>query len=376
VAGVLASSHVRVAVVVASLAVAGSAAAGAGGLQASAPLISVAGPTPIQVWQPATDDLVPVSGTVTMDGAPVAGVMLRVGEYELPAPTGSNGRFTFLAEATSLARYPVSVADDSRARVRGVALTSGQRASLAAQRAAITVAYPLTDVRVGRDAHGDPTISGRITFADRRTSPPTVTLYTYQLSGTVIDASGKPVSGAVVSTRTGDRNYWTISTPTDAQGQYNSLFTASDESGDNPVPMNVEVAIGNIVYAFAPQEFVEFPALHSAHLDIRLPPEGFAMAPPLPRSYRGAVYQGVVIGVGSDGAASVRPLSATWPTASGRFELTLPRALAGKTVSLWEAGLQLFSTAPASPGSPIPVASWPQTPPATAALGLASVRLP
>ena len=63
---------------------------------------------------------------------------------------------------------------------------------------------------------------------------------------------------------------------------YSSLFTASSEYYENPVPFTVRVSKGDLVYEFLSQEFVYFKRLASARLDIRLPPRGFAMALPRP----------------------------------------------------------------------------------------------
>jgi hypothetical protein len=356
-----------------TLALCAQAEASGGPSQAS---ISTPPPLQIHVWTPNTDDLSAVTGEVSYGNAPVAGVLLRVGDFELPQATDAQGRFSYLADQTLLARYPVSVADASHATVHGVALSAAAQQSLTAQHAAISFAYPISDLHATLDTKGDPTLSGRITFAGGRDVPPTVALYSYKLTGTVTDSSGKPVPGAVVSTRTGDRNYWTISTTTDASGHYTSLFTASDEAGDNPVPMNVEVAIGNVVYSLLSFEFVEFPALRSAELNVRLPPSGFAMVPPVPTSYPGAIYQGTVVGVSSGNQGSVLPLSVTWPDSDGRFSITLPHALAGRTVSLWEAELQLFSSTKASPGGAIDVASWPRSLPGDAVADVTTVKLP
>ena len=79
---------------------------------------------------------------------------------------------------------------------------------------------------------------------------PPVVLYTYQLRGRVLNAAGEPVRGAVVITRTLDRDFWTMSTPADASGRYASFFAASDRTEANPVPMNVQVAVGNTSYVF------------------------------------------------------------------------------------------------------------------------------
>src|SRR5205823_6574974 len=131
------------------------------------------------------------------------------------------------------------------------------------------------------------------------------------------------VVGARVSTRTLDRDFWTVSSLTDAAGRYSSLFTASSEFGGNPVPFSIRVAKGDRVYEFLPDENVVFQRLQSARMDIHLPPRGYPLALPLPASYPGAVYEGIVVGAAADGKP-VRPLSATWPDAGGRFRLVLP----------------------------------------------------
>ena len=234
--------------------------------------------------------------------------------------------------------------------------------------------YKVQDLATSRDSRGDPVVSGRLVDSSQ-TGPPAPGLLTYQLTGTVTDSNGKPVSGAQVSTRTLDRDYWTISTPTDAQGHYRSLFTASSETSDDPVPFTIRISIGNTVYQFRPQEFVYFKRLESATLNLRLPPSGYAMAIPRAESFPGAIYTGTVAGAAL-GNTPVRPVSITWPDRSGRFKIVLPRGLAGKTVSLFEAVLQLFSRTPAQPGQPIALESWPRTLPSDAPRGVVSVHLP
>ena len=298
-----------------------------------------------------SDNVIRVEARVTAAGAPVVGARLQVDGYELP-PTDARGVAVYVADATRLARHVVSVADLSSARVGGSPLAARSTRS-----AAISVAYPIRDLRAGRDARGNPTVSGRISYADG-TAPTVLSQYSYELTGTVTDANGRPVVGARVSTRTADRDYWTVSTPTDELGRYSSLFAASSERAGNPVPLNVNVSRDDLVNQFLPEEFVAFQRLKSARMDIQLPPHGYALALPLPRSYPGAIYEGIVVGV-AVGGRSARPLSGTWPDAKGRFRLTLPRTLAGDRVSLWEAKVQLFSKTRATPGGPIDLRDWP-----------------
>jgi hypothetical protein len=356
---------------IALLAVAGSAFADRAAQRRTA---IVAPPTyMVKAWNPNSDNLVASQGTIEVGGTPVSGVRVRVDSYDVAAPTDAQGRFTYLVDATLLGRHVVTVSDVSTARVGGQPLTKAQQAELLAERAAINVAYAVQDVKVTRDSAGHPVVSGRLVNAAGG-PPPVVGLLTYQLTGRVTDSSGKPVAGAQVSTRTQDRDYWTVSTMTDANGRYTSLFTASDETSDDPVPFTVRVSKGDLVYQYLSQEFVYFKRLQSAHLNIRLPPSNYAMALPRPVSYPGAVYTGIAVGA-TDGNNVVQPVAATWPDASGRFQMTLPARLAGKTISIWEGRLQLFSRLEAKAGGPTDLTQWPSTLPREAPRDLVSVHL-
>jgi hypothetical protein len=320
--------------------------------------IAVPRPYAIRHWTAATDNLVTAHGTLTLAGTPVQGADMRVDGFDVQAPTDAAGHFVYLADGTRLARHVVAVSDASHARVRAQVLTQEQRAALGVAKSAITVAYPIRGLTVSRGGGGQTTVTGRVAYSDGST-PPTVSLYSYELTGTVTGSDGKAVVDARVSTRTIDRDYWTVSTPTDSRGRFSSLFTASDESGHNPVPLTVRVALGDLVYQLLPQEYVKFTALRSARLDIHLPPQGYPMALPRPTSYEGAIYQGLVVGV-SRGANVVRPIRVTWPDEHGRFTIVLPRAANGPGLSLWEGSLTLFSRQPARPGGPIDLRDWPR----------------
>jgi len=342
----------------------------------SAAAIVVPPPTALKKWNAGTDNLIPIQGTVEWNGKPVSGASVRVDTFLEPSPTNAQGHFTYLVDGTLLGRHVVTIANASQAKVGGVALTGAEQSELSAAQAAITVDYGIHDLKVSRDSAGRPVVTGQLT--DSLGVPPTpVGLFTYQLTGTVVDSDGKPVVGAQVSTRTEDRDYWTVSTFTDSQGRYSSLFTASAETAGvpgAPVPFTVRVSKGDLVYQFLPLEFVEFDRLQSAALNIELPPQGYPLALPLPRSYPGAIYQGVVVGVAQGGQA-VRPVTTTWLDKTGHFSITLPKSMAGKTVSVWEGRLQMFSKAQATQGGPIDLQSYPSTLPADVPRDLQSITL-
>lgn len=364
----------RLVLPVALAALIGGASATAGRSNQTRSAIVAPPPLMLSTWNADSDNLVPATGTIELGGKPVAGVHVRVGDFDVPSPTSANGRFVYLVDHTLLGRHVVTVTDTTGGTIGRAPLTDGQRTALKTLQASIDVIYEVRDIAVSRTAGGDPVIRARLVDASG-TGPPAPGLLTYQLTGTVTDASGKPVTGAQVSTRTLDRDYWTISTPTDANGRYSSQFTASSESQADPVPFTVRVSMGNTVYQFLPQEFVFFDRLESATMNLRLPPTGYAMAIPRPVSYPGAVYTGIVAGAAL-GNTPVRPVSITWPDRSGRFEIVLPRSLAGKTVSLFESKLALFSRSTARPGAAIELGDWPRSLPADAPRGIASVHLP
>jgi hypothetical protein len=326
----------------------------------------------VQSWSAQSDNRRPVAGQLRLAGKPVAGAVVRVDGVR-SAPTGPDGGFAGAVDSTTPQRHLVSVADVSGATVAGQKLTSEQASALLGAKGAFDVSYRVSGLKVAKTSAGI-AISGTVAQADKQPVP-TVRIYSYRLTGRITDSNGRPVKGAIVSTRTEDRDYWTVSEPSDAQGRYVSLFTASDESTRDPVPFAVRVAVGDIVYGFLPDETVYFKRTQSAIMNLRLPPPGFATPLPASVTQRGAVYQGVLGGTSRHGRP-VRPVSVTGPDAKGRFTIVLPAALAGSTVTLFEALHPVFSHVPAVPGGAYDLSGWPAALDPGWPDGVATVRLP
>jgi hypothetical protein len=203
-----------------------------------------------------------------------------------------------------------------------------------------------------------------------------VSLFTYRLSGTVTDASGKPVQGATVVTRTIDRDFWTFSAPSGPDGRYTSFFAAADDSSENPVQFSVQVAVGRTSYTSGLAPTVKFDRLRSATMNIQLPSStGGALALPTASSYPGALYQGLLVGA-SAGGRVVQPLSAQWPDRSGRFQIVLPASVRGKRIRLWESNFATFASNGARPGGPVELRAWPKALSPRAPAGIAQITLP
>jgi len=334
--------------------------------------ISTAAPLAVRLWSASDPNTALVSGQLLLGGKPVKGAAMEVDDYTLQNRTNADGRFFYLVDTTFPRRHVVHVVRLSHATVGGAALTAADREVLIAASGAFNVGYRVSGLHVSSSG-GNVVLSGRISYADGHAAPPVV-LYTYQLSGTITDASGHPVAGATVVTRTQDRNYWTFSTPSDANGHYVSFFTASDAAGENPVPLTVQVASGAISYASPTGKNVDFTQLHSATMDVRLPASpGAPLALPTATSFPGAVYQGTIVGVSGPNGV-VKPISATWPTANGSFRLVLPASVKGKPLRIWEDYSTFFQSSEARPGGPIDLGIWPRIPPGDQPQGLAVVQ--
>lgn len=307
-------------------------------------------------WRLDSRNVEDTRGCVFFDGEPVAGIRVEVDSYTIPAPTDAQGAFVYAADTTSPRRHTVSVVGAANATIAGSEPSGEQRSELLRATAGLTVAFKLSDLEA-RSTDAGVVVTGRATYGNaQETPPPAVVLFSYQLSGTVRRADGEPVQGAIVSTRSIDREFWTLSGGSGADGSYTSFFYPTGET--DPVGFTVRVAVGDDVFEFLPDELVFFQKLRSARLDIDLPPEGFPLGIPKSIAYDGAVYEGLLVGVAIAGEP-IKPVAARWVDENGRFELTLPASTAGQEASFWESSLYAFSKTEARPGKPADVDLYP-----------------
>ena len=333
---------------------------------------------PVAAWNPNTSNTEDVQGHVTLQGQPVAGAVVSIGGWVDPTPTDSSGAFTYPVDNTMALRHVATVVDDSKATIGGTPLTSAQQSALLGASGGISVGYSIGNVASHIDSHGNVVITGRLSFG-RGFAPPTVLLYSYELHGVITDSTGKPVQGAIVTTRTNDRKYWTQSRPSGADGAYASFLVAADEEGDNPVPMEVGVAVGTTSYAEPATDQINFAHLQSSVLNIQLPAAagGALLKSTLnPQAIPGAIYDGLVVGVVGGNGGLIKPVSATWPAKNGFFRLVLPPSAAGLKVSFWEDNRQFYSSTGASAGQLENLSIYPASLPSNAPQGVFTFTLP
>jgi alcohol dehydrogenase (cytochrome c) len=325
-------------------------------------------------WQPSSNNTTLVIGRLLLKGKPVAGARVRVDSYVVPGATDAQGRFSYPADVTLARRHVIAVVGVANATVGGHRLSSAQQAVVRRSAGAFSVAYRLSGLSAKVQKNGTVLVSGRAGYIHGG-APPPVVLYTYRLTGTIVDSAGNPVPNAFVITRTQDRDFWTFSQPTNAQGKFTSFYTASDETTANPVPLAMQVTVGSVAYGLPTGVNANFPRLKSATVDIKLPASPGAPTISPPQGYAGAVYEGLLIGV-SSGDKVVKPLAARWPDPRGTFSLVLPGSVRGHTISFWENQRQFFSRVAARPGGTVDLSSWPNGLRALVPQGLASIKVP
>jgi PQQ-dependent dehydrogenase (methanol/ethanol family) len=355
-----------------------SAAPSAAAAKASLARITVPQALPVQPWNPDTSNTQTITGRLLLAGKPVAGALVTIGGWTAP-PTDKTGSFSYPVDVTTPARHVATVTGVGGATIGGKKLTSQQSDQLLGRTTGVSVGYTVNDVSAHVGSGGQVVVTGRLAYGSGSAAPPTVLLYSYELRGTITDSNGNPVRGAVVTTRTNDRQYWTQSRPSGANGAYASFLVAADQEGDSPVPMQVGVAVGNTSYAEPLTDQINFAKLKSAVLNIQLPatPGGALVESALnPQAVPGAIYQGLVVGVVGGRGKVITPVSASWPDGSGRFKLVLPSSARGTTVNFWEAQRQFFSTSDAKPGGAVDLSIYPKRLPQDAPQGISTYKLP
>jgi glucose dehydrogenase len=328
----------------------------------------------VRGWTPASNDTTKVFGHLLLHGRPVQGARIRVDGYLLPGATGPRGGFAYPADYTLVRRHVVTVAADTAARVGGRPLTAAERNAVLRAGSSFQVAYAISRLHARIGKGGAVIVTGRL-HNTTNVAPPPVVLYTYQLTGRITDANGKPVAGAFVVTRTQDRNFWTFSSPSNADGVYRSYYTASDQAGEDPVPLSMQVALGKVSYGAPLGVTVKFAALRSASVDFQLPSSPGNPTASAVTTRAGAIYEGIL--VGAQGARGVIvPRGGNWLDRRGNMRLVLPPSARGKTIGLYEDLRQFFSPTAAVPGGPVSSVVWPHGLAQSVPQRVATIKLP
>ena len=334
--------------------------------------VVTSGPLAVQPWKPNSSNVAAVTGRVEWNGLPVSGAIVTVDGFQVPQPTSANGSFSYDIDDTVAGRRVAVVTGFSHPTVGGKPLSAAQKSAVMAASGGFSIGFALTGLHATITKSGDVLVRGKVGSAS--VAPPGVHLLTYQLRGKITDAAGQPVAGAVVITRTLDRDFWTRSDPSNAHGDYSSFFTASDETFNDPVTMSVGVAYQSSSYGGALGTNVLFARDKSSVLNIQLG-AGTAYKTASPAPISAAIYSGLAIGVTAGGRV-ITPRREQWPAANGTFSMLLPSTVRGRTLEFFQSQQQIFSRYTATSGGPIDLNYWPQKLGGDVPTGLATLTVP
>ena len=318
--------------------------------------IAAAAPVVVRPWLADSANVQTVTAHVLWDNQPVVGAHVVVGPYPVPEATDKTGSFSYDLDDTVAARAVIRVSSVYGATINGRHVTPGQKRSILSATGGFVSAFAISGLHASVQKNGSVLVTGRA-MDSTHNGPPGVRLLTYELSGRITDAQGKPVQGAFVVTRTQDRDFWTRSNPSNAAGYYTSFFPASDETDDNPVLISVGVADGKVSYGGALGTNVNFARLRSSVMNVQLG-NGTSYTIKPPAAYSSSIQAGLTVGV-TIGDKVVKPISARWPKANGDFSMVLPASARGHTVSFFENQVHVQSRFLVAPGGPMDVKSYP-----------------
>ena len=201
----------------------------------------------------------------------------------------------------------------------------GERQRLLAASGGISVGYRIADLRASNAPGGNVLVTGRAVRADGVPAP-RVVLLSYRLEGTITDATGEPVSGATVVSRTLDRDFWTFR----SRRTRRATTSRSSRRRTSRDPIRCRSA-SRSPRAVSPSPLApRRPASNdcaSATMNVASSATGTVFANPTTSAEAGAFYRGLLVGVSGPQQASSDPYSAAWPDARrGRPHARPPRA--------------------------------------------------
>lgn len=307
---------------------------------------------PIQLWNGGTVNRFQIDGTLTLDGAAVAGAILTANQYTLPAPTAVDGGFSVRRDQTVVDRTLLRVTDLSQATIAGSAPTADQASQLMAAEFAIETAFTITlDGEPVLSKGKNATITGTARFGDNTTPIPPVALWGYTLSGVITDSSGKPLPNVYASVSDDEGETWALSNETGEDGAYQLRFFPQGSAAQ----FTVRIAYGGEVAAS--EEEVTFAPETSSQLDLVLD-EGMNMVMGAgangafePEEVAGAEYVGYLVGL-AIGDAPV-PSIITWPDENGAFTVSLTGADLSEPAFFFQERIRFFSTTENVPGADV-----------------------
>lgn len=307
---------------------------------------------PYENWKMESTHQKLVKGKLLVDNNPVVDAVIQVSNKR-KTTTNSNGEFSILLDTNIIERDIVHVTSLDHATVNGKPLPEQTKKELLSTEQELIVYFPIeiNQVEVNQednslvDVYAHAVLKGEEEY-------PRFGVEKFPIIGTIKDANGKPVEGATVNIRRDGVEGFSMSEPSDKNGEYAMYYIPEDDENHY---LNVYIPSENVTYTLPEGKAFLFPDDFGIKLDIVLPKEGTVIKdePPtlVATGAKGALYKGVLIGINTGDAVDY---TITVPKRDGSFVVTLPKEVWETNPTFYQINYRGYSENEINLGDPIP----------------------
>jgi hypothetical protein len=288
-------------------------------------------------WQVDGSHTAHVTGKIIADQQPIVGVKLQINGRIVT--TDNQGEFYFTVNRNILGSMSIHTINSDQAKINGKNVEQNTKKALLALKKDISVEYPIKIEKVKTNAT-DKNLVDVYAHAQIKKGEkyPNFTPDKYKVGGTVKDADGHPVQGAVVNLRRDGVEGFSMSTPSDQNGNY-TLYYLPDADTDHYFYVHYD----GKNYTLPEYKVYNFPDRVSVNIDVTLPRDGTIITdkPPtlVTTTAPGALYKGTLIGVN---VSKNESYTISIPKPDGSFVLTLPKAAWDQHPTFFEVSYSKF----------------------------------
>jgi hypothetical protein len=296
---------------------------------------------PYENWKMDSTHQKLVKGSLLVDDKAVVGAEVQVSNKR-KTTTNSNGEFSILLDTNIIERDIVHVSSLDDATVDGKSLSEQTKKNLLALEQELIVYFPIEIEKVESnkedtslvDVYANAVLKGKEEY-------PRFGVEKFPILGTIKDSNGNPVEGATVNIRRDGVEGFSMSEPSNENGEYAMYYIPEDDENHY---LNVYLPSENTTYTLPDGKAFLFPDDFGIKLDIVLPDEGTIIKdePPtlVATSAKGALYKGVLIGLNTPDNVNY---SITVPERDGSFMVTLPRSVWENKPTFYEINFRGYS---------------------------------
>lgn len=296
---------------------------------------------PYESWKMDSSHQKLTKGKLSVNDKAVVGAIIQVSNKR-KTTTDANGEFSILLDTNIIERDIVHVSSLDEATVDGKPLSEELKKDLLALEQELMVYFPIDIDKVEENKEDNRLVDvfARAVLNENEEFPK-FGVEKFPIIGTIKDANGNPVEGATVNIRRDGVEGFSMSDPSNENGEYAMYYIPEDDENHY---LNVYVPSKNITYTLPEGKAFLFPDDFGITLNIVLPEEGTIIKdePPtlVATDAKGALYKGVLIGLNAPDNVNY---SITVPQRDGTFVITLPKDLWEKNPSFYQINFRGYS---------------------------------